>query len=91
MRCPARPRYQSNSAAKLLICMASLFCFFSGHFRKSLDLQGPARAQHPSINKVIHRNLGRPLKRFQIKYLQRFSKMYLKTYEFSQSGSGISR
>ena len=33
-------RYQSNSACKLLIYIASLNCFFYGHFRKTLDLQG---------------------------------------------------
>ncbi|MEO6018524.1 MAG: hypothetical protein ABIP46_14800 [Polaromonas sp.] len=33
-------RYQSNSAAKSLIYIASLNCFFSGHFKESLDLQG---------------------------------------------------
>ena len=33
-------RYQSNSAPKLLIYIASLNCFFYGHFKKTLDLQG---------------------------------------------------
>ncbi len=33
-------RYQSNSAAKLLIYIDSLNCFFSGHSKQSLDLQG---------------------------------------------------
>jgi hypothetical protein len=33
-------RYQSNSASKLLIYIASLNCFFYGHFKKTLDLQG---------------------------------------------------
>ena len=39
--CVRRPsRYQSNSASKLLIYIASLNCFFYGHFKKTLDLQG---------------------------------------------------
>ncbi|MFC6281274.1 MULTISPECIES: hypothetical protein [Polaromonas] len=33
-------RYQSNSACKLLIYIGSLNCFFSGHSKQSLDLQG---------------------------------------------------
>jgi hypothetical protein len=33
-------RYQSNSVAKLLIYIASSICFFCGHFKESLDLQG---------------------------------------------------
>jgi hypothetical protein len=33
-------RYQSNSAPKLLIYIASLNCFFYGHFKQTLDLQG---------------------------------------------------
>jgi xanthine/uracil/vitamin C permease (AzgA family) len=33
-------RYQSHSASKSLICIASLNCFFYGHFKKTLDLQG---------------------------------------------------
>ena len=37
---PPLPRYQSNSASKLLIYIASLSCFFYGHFKKTLDLQG---------------------------------------------------
>ena len=37
---PSSVRYQSNSAAKLLIYMASVKCFFLGHFKKTLDLQG---------------------------------------------------
>ena len=36
---PSR-RYQSNSASKLLIYIASLNCIFYGHFKKTLDLQG---------------------------------------------------
>jgi hypothetical protein len=33
-------RYQSHSAAKLLICKDFIFCFFYGHSSQSLDLQG---------------------------------------------------
>jgi hypothetical protein len=33
-------RYQSNSARKWLIYIETLNCFFSGQFKKSLDLQG---------------------------------------------------
>jgi hypothetical protein len=33
-------RYQSNSAAKLLIYIASVNCFFYRQFNQSLDLQG---------------------------------------------------
>ncbi|MEO7401815.1 MAG: hypothetical protein ABIV07_13800 [Polaromonas sp.] len=40
MRCA--PRYQSHSLCKSLIHKDSLNCFFSGHFKESLDLQGLA-------------------------------------------------
>ena len=33
-------RYQTNSDSKLLIYIGSLICFFCGHFKKTLDLQG---------------------------------------------------
>jgi hypothetical protein len=36
------PRYQSHSTAKLLIYIETLKCFFSGHSKESLDLQGLA-------------------------------------------------
>ncbi|WP_293405391.1 hypothetical protein [Polaromonas sp.] len=39
----AGERYQSHSAAKSLIHIASLNCFFSGQSGKTLDLQGFGR------------------------------------------------
>jgi hypothetical protein len=35
-------RYQSNSVRKSLIYIETLNCFFSGQFKKTLDLQGSA-------------------------------------------------
>jgi hypothetical protein len=40
MHTPDSSRYQSHSAAKLLIYIASLNCFFCGHFNESLVNQG---------------------------------------------------
>jgi hypothetical protein len=33
------PRYQRNSASKLLIYIETLTCYFFGHFKKTVDLQ----------------------------------------------------
>lgn len=40
---PVSPRYETHSACKSLIHKASLNCFISGQFEKTVDLQGLAR------------------------------------------------
>jgi hypothetical protein len=51
------PRYQSHSAAKLLIYIETSNCFFSGHFKKSLDLQGLAQIPGKLSTKLSTENL----------------------------------
>ncbi|MGA8784016.1 MAG: hypothetical protein WB542_01715 [Polaromonas sp.] len=50
-------RYQSHSARKSLIHKESLNCFFSGHFKKSLDLQGLASLAKKLSTKLSTENL----------------------------------
>jgi hypothetical protein len=50
-------RYQSNSARKLLIYIASLNCFFSGQSKQSLDLQGFAALHGKLSTKLSTENL----------------------------------
>jgi len=51
-------RYQSNSAAKLLIYIASLNCFFYGNFKETLDLQGLRVIAEKLSTKLSTENLG---------------------------------
>jgi hypothetical protein len=50
-------RYQSNSACKCLIYIETLNCFFSGQFKKSLDLQGFAAFGGKLSTKLSTENL----------------------------------
>jgi hypothetical protein len=50
-------RYQSNSACKSLIYIKTLNCFFSGQFKKSLDLQGFATFAGKLSTKLSTENL----------------------------------
>ncbi|WP_457282687.1 hypothetical protein [Polaromonas sp. P5_D5] len=50
-------RYQSNSGRKLLIYIETLNCFFSGQFKKSLDLQGFATRHGKLSTKLSTENL----------------------------------
>jgi hypothetical protein len=54
--CPIS-RYQSNSARKSLIYIKTLNCFFSGQFKKSLDLQGFATFADKLSTKLSTENL----------------------------------
>ncbi|NML85713.1 hypothetical protein [Polaromonas sp.] len=51
------PRYQSHSARKSLIYKDSLNCFFSGHFKESLDLQGLATLADKLSTKLSTENM----------------------------------
>jgi hypothetical protein len=50
-------RYQTNSACKLLIYIETLNCFFSGQFKKTLDLQGLAARAGKLSTKLSTENL----------------------------------
>ncbi|MGH6639677.1 MAG: hypothetical protein ACREBY_13885, partial [Polaromonas sp.] len=54
---PPAPRYQSHSARKLLIYIETLNCFFSGHFKQSLDLRGFAPFPGQLSTKLSTENL----------------------------------
>ena len=56
-RLPGFLRYQSNSERKSLIYIETLNCFFSGHFKRSLDLQGLAACRGNLSTKLSTENL----------------------------------
>jgi hypothetical protein len=56
-RLRAPTRYQRDSACKSLIHIASLKCFFSGHFKETLDLQGFRMRGHKLSTKLSTENL----------------------------------